>query len=70
MILGWSSDILVKGGITLMDKLYCGVIVEEALDDNILINNLIIEKVHITDHENRHDRWHMYQVKICSLVQW
>lgn len=44
------------------------VIIEEALDDNTLINNLNIEKVHITDHEDRQDRWHMYQVKV-SLDQ-
>ena len=47
-----------------MNQLYYGVIVEEALDDNSLINNIIIDKVHITDHESRQDRWHMYQVKV------
>ena len=47
-----------------MEQLYSGIIIEEALDDNLLINNLMIEKVCITEHENRQDRWHMYQVKI------
>lgn len=51
-----------------MDQLYSGVIVEEALDDNLLINNLAIDKVYITDHEIHQNRWHMYQVKV-SLDQ-
>ncbi len=51
-----------------MEPVYIGIVVEEALDDNTLINNLTIEKVHITDHENRQDRWHMYKVKV-SLDQ-
>lgn len=51
-----------------MGLLYCGVVVEEALDDNLLINSLSIEKVCITHHKKREDRWHMYQVKV-SLEQ-
>jgi hypothetical protein len=51
-----------------MNHEYIGIIVEEALDDNLLINKLEIEKVCITDHENRQDRWHLYQVRV-SLDQ-
>jgi len=47
-----------------MEQVYIGIIVEEALDDNLLINNLMIDKVYITGHENRQDRWHLYQVKV------
>lgn len=43
---------------------YHGVIIEEAIDDNRLINTLKIEKVHITGHKKRSDRRHCYQVKI------
>ncbi len=47
---------------------YHGVIVEEALDDNRLINTLKIDKVHVTGHKKQQDRRHLYQVKI-SLEQ-
>lgn len=47
---------------------YHGVVIEEALDDNRLINTLKIEKVHITGHKKEKDRRHLYQVNI-SLEQ-
>ena len=47
-----------------MEMLYHGIIVEEALDDNLLINNIIMEKIYITRHKKREDRWHMYQVRV------
>jgi len=43
---------------------YTGLITEEALDDNRLINGLKIEKVHITGHKKREHRRHEYLVKI------
>lgn len=46
-----------------MEPLYYGIIIEEALDDNLLINDMIVEKIYITRHKKREDRWHMYQVK-------
>lgn len=47
---------------------YHGVITEEALDDNRLINTLKIEKFHITGHKKQSDRRHLYQVAV-SLEQ-
>jgi hypothetical protein len=47
-----------------MDRDYTGVVVEEALDDNCLINRLDVQKVQITGYRRRQDRWHMYEVKI------
>lgn len=47
-----------------MEKQYRGVVIEEALDDNSLLNQLLVEKIHITKHEKRQDRWHMYQVLV------
>lgn len=43
---------------------YHGIIIEEALDDNRLINTLKIEKFHITGHKKPSDRRHLYQVKV------
>jgi hypothetical protein len=42
---------------------YTGIVIEEALDDNLLINKLDVQKVRITGHERIEDRWHMYEVK-------
>jgi hypothetical protein len=47
-------------------KEYIGIIVEESLDDNRLLNKLDIKKVHITGHENAIDRWHMYEVVLSK----
>jgi hypothetical protein len=41
---------------------YVGIIVEESLDDNRVINNYEVSKMCITGHEKRQDRWHMYEV--------
>ena len=45
---------------------YSGIIVEESLDDNRLINGLKIEKVHITGHKKREHRRHEYLVKVSQ----
>ena len=45
---------------------YHGVVIEEALNDNRLINTLKIEKVHITGHKKQQDRRHLYQVNISK----
>lgn len=47
---------------------YHGILIEEALDDNRLINTMKIEKFHITGHKKTADRRHLYQVSI-SLDQ-
>ena len=49
-----------------MELVYRGIVVEEALDDNRLLNQLFVEKIHITNHEKREDRWHMYQVLVSK----
>lgn len=47
-----------------MNQDYIGIVVEEALDDNCLINKLNVQKVRITHHRKKEDRWHMYEVKV------
>lgn len=41
---------------------YVGIIVEESLDDNRIMNNYEVSKICITGHEKRQERWHMYEV--------
>ncbi|MDT8717159.1 hypothetical protein IAI10_10875 [Clostridium sp. 19966] len=50
-----------------MGKEYKGIIVEESLNDNRILNKLDIKKIHITEAENSKDRWHMYEVKVSKL---
>lgn len=45
-----------------MSKEYIGIIVEESLDDNRILNELDVRKIHITGHKNPTDRWHMYRL--------
>lgn len=47
-----------------MNKEYIGIVVEESLDDNRILNGLDIKKIHITGHINPTDRWHMYEVNV------
>ena len=49
-----------------MEKLYRGIIVEEALDDNLIINEMSVIKLVITNHKKRKNRWHMYEVDITE----
>lgn len=48
-----------------MDK-YNGIIVEESLEDNRVLNKLNIIKIEITDEEILSDRWHLYTVKVSE----
>jgi len=41
---------------------YRGIIVEESLVDNRILNNMDILKVKITSAENKDDRWHLFEV--------
>lgn len=43
---------------------YIGIIIEESLDDNRLINGLDIRKLHITNNPDPLDRRHMYEVHV------
>ena len=45
-------------------KEYRGVIIEESLNDNRIINELNVEKMIITGQENPLERWHMYEVSV------
>ena len=45
-------------------KEYRGVIIEESLNDNRIINELSVEKMIITGQENPLERWHMYEVSV------
>jgi len=51
-------------GEKLMSKEYIGIVVEESLDDNRILNELDIKKIHISGHRNPKDRWHMYEVNL------
>lgn len=47
-------------------KNYKGVIVEESLTDNRILNNLELVKVSITDEENPLERWHIYTANVSK----
>ena len=49
-----------------MDKKYTGIVVEESLTDNRILNGLDIKKIHITNQINPSDRCHMYEVNISK----
>jgi len=49
-----------------MTKDYKGIIVEESLLDNRILNDLEIIKVEISKEENPEDRWHLYTVKVSE----
>lgn len=49
-----------------MEKEYIGIIIEESLDDNRILNKLDFRKIYITGHENPPDRWHMYEVNVSK----
>lgn len=40
-----------------MNKEYIGIVVEESLDDNRVLNDLNIRKLHITGYQNSSERW-------------
>lgn len=43
---------------------YTGIIVEESLKDNRIVNNLEVIEVRISDEEKPEERWHLYTVKV------
>ena len=45
---------------------YIGIIVEESLDDNRILNDIKIKKLHITGQQNPEERWHMYEVYVSN----
>jgi len=49
-----------------MVKEYKGIIVEESLSDNRILNNMDITKVEISKKENPSDRWHLYTVQVSK----
>lgn len=49
-----------------MCKDYIGIIVEESLDDNRILNGLDFRNVHITGHENPADRWHIFEINVSA----
>ena len=42
---------------------YRGIIVEESLADNRILNEMSIMKMHISSQENKNDRWHLFEVE-------
>ena len=53
-------------GEKIMDKEYIGIVVEESLTDNRILNGLDISKVHITNQINPSDRCHLYEVNVSK----
>ena len=49
-----------------MRKKYTGIIVEESLEDNRIINALEVIKVKISDEQKPEDRWHLYTVQVSQ----
>jgi len=49
-----------------MKNEYKGIIVEESLEDNRILNDLEIVKIKITNEENPSERWHLYTVKVSK----
>ncbi len=47
-----------------MPDLYKGIIVEESLNDNRIINDFKIISFRISKDENPADRWHLYTVSV------
>lgn len=45
-----------------MGRNYTGIIVEESLDDNRILNGLHINKIHISNSSDPADRWHLYEI--------
>jgi len=43
---------------------YRGIIVEEGLNNNRILNNVTVLKMHITEHEQKSERWHLFEVEI------
>ena len=46
-----------------MEKNYKGLIVEESLDDNRILNRFNVIGLEVTESENPAERWHIFQVK-------
>lgn len=49
-----------------MNEDFKGVIVEESLIDNRILNDLEIEKIKITTEDKPNERWHLYTIKISK----
>lgn len=49
-----------------MDQNYKGIIVEESLEDNRIINELDVKRIEISKSEDLADRWHMYTVIVSK----
>jgi len=49
-----------------MEKLFKGVVIEESLEDNRILNELEIVGFRISSDETPQDRWHLYTVKVSE----
>ena len=49
-----------------MIKDYKGIIIEESLSDNRILNGLEIIKIEISKEDNPQDRWHLYTVRVSE----
>lgn len=50
-----------------MKNLYKGLLIEESIIDNRILNDFRVQKIHITDDDNPEERWHIYSV---LLTRW
>jgi hypothetical protein len=53
-------------GGNLVNREYRGIVIEESLYDNRVINGLDIRKIVITGQDNPQERWHMYEVTVSE----
>lgn len=49
-----------------MKKEYKGIVVEESLSDNRILNDLEIVEIKISKEENPSDRWHLYTLRLMQ----
>lgn len=49
-----------------MNKEYKGIIIEESLEDNRILNDFNVVDVQITNENNPNERWHLYKVKVSK----
>ncbi len=49
-----------------MNKDYKGIIIEESLEDNRVLNDIHVVNFKISNDENPSDRWHLYTVSVSK----
>ena len=55
---------MIKSNYWRVKMKYRGIIIEESLIDNRILNNINILKLYITEAAKRNDQWHLFEVEI------